>query len=166
MLPVAIRDQFLENLAETGNIAESARRLGVSRMATYQWKWTDPDFSRKWDVAVMASREQLRERVVDTAILMGLARMVPKRDASGNVVFDDDLEPVMVPDVSHVDARVLMKFMDKTMQDEVRRVDSRNYVQGHHVHQNLGDCEVVLVGPDGVTIEDNDTIEGEWSEAS
>lgn len=129
MLPVAYRDEFLEVLMETGNVAEAARRLGIARLTAYQWKWSDANYSDRWDSILETQRESLRERVVETACLIGLAKPVPARDAKGDLILDDDFEPVMTLDVSEVDPRILMKLMDKTLRDEVRRVDQHSVVE-------------------------------------
>jgi hypothetical protein len=115
-LPVAVRDRFLGLLAETGSVSRSAALAGINRHTAYQWRDGDADYSVAWERALEASREQLRERVVETACLLGLARMVPVVDAlTGEPVLDDELEPVTQPDVSGVDARVLIKLIDRTM---------------------------------------------------
>lgn len=132
MLPASVREGFVCLLAETGNVSAAARALGINRMTAYGWR-DDPDFAMRWDFALDVARQGLRERVVDTACAMGVGRWVPARDpATGEVVLDDDFEPVMRLETGHVDARVLMKLMDKTMRSEdggqVAAVQVNNHV--------------------------------------
>ena len=117
-LPVAYRDRFIDGLMETGNVSRTAERLGVNRLTAYRWRDDDPEFARRWDLALEVARQGLREHVVETACAMGLARMVPLVDELGDPVLDGEFERVLVADTSHVDARVLMKLMDKTMRSE------------------------------------------------
>ena len=117
-LPTGYRDRFVETLAETGNVSRTAASLGITRKVAYDWRDREPAFAAAWDRALEVARAGLRERVVETACEMGLARMAPLLDAEGRPVLDDDFEPVLVADTSHVDARVLMKLMDKTMRSE------------------------------------------------
>lgn len=148
MLPGKYQEDFLVILAETGNMSEACRRLGISRNAPYQWRDTRPGFAEQWDAALEISRDELRQRVLETACAMGLARYVPLTDPdTGAVVLDDDFNPVTVPDTSHVDTRVLTKLMDKVMRDEVRQVEQRTLVSYE------GPCELVVYGPDGEVIE-------------
>ena len=117
MLPATVRDEFIGLLMETGNVSRAARTLGINRMTAYGWR-DDPEFAGRWDAALDVARQGLRERVVETACAMGLARMVPLVDDLGDPVLDEEFERVLVADTSHVDARVLMKLMDKTMSSE------------------------------------------------
>jgi hypothetical protein len=129
-LPVAYRDRFVESLMETGNVSRSALAAGVNRLTAYRWREDDPEFARAWDLAVEVARQGLRERVVETATEMGLGRQVPLLDGEGNAVLDEDFEPVTRLEVGHVDARVLMKWMDKTLSDSPHRVEQRTTLSG------------------------------------
>lgn len=148
MLPASYQEDFLMIVAETGNASEACRRLGIPRMTVYQWRDTRPGFAEQWDAALEVSRERLRQRVLETACAMGLARYVPLTDPdTGTVVLDDNFDPITVPDTSHVDTRVLTKLMDKVMRDEVRQVEQRTRVQYD------GPYELVVLSPDGQLIE-------------
>ncbi len=128
-LPAQYRDEFIERLMETGNVSQTARALGVNRLTVYRWRKEDPEFERAWELALEVSRQNLHERVVETACAMGVGRWVPALDPiTGDPELDDDFEPVMRLETGNVDARVLMKLMDKTMRDEVRTVDQRTLV--------------------------------------
>lgn len=158
MLPAVVRDSFLENLADTGNVCEAARLVGINRMTAYGWRWSDEDYARRWDVALAVSREQLREKVIETASAMGLAPRVPLLDQQGKPVLDENFEPVFVLDTSRVEPRVLMKLMDKTMRDEVRRVEQHTLHGGKVSHEHY---DVVVFDSNGEPLE---TIDAEWSE--
>ena len=115
MLPATVRDGFIELLMETGNVSGVARRLGINRMTAYGGR-DDPAFATRWDVALDVARQGLRERVVETAEHLGVGEWVPALDPiTGEPELDDDFEPVMRFETRHIDARVLMKLMDKTM---------------------------------------------------
>jgi len=118
MLPAKFRDEFIGRLMETGNVSEAARALGINRMTAYGWR-DDPEFAGRWDAALDVARQGLRERVVETACALGVGRWVPAVDpATGQPELDDDFEPVLRFETGNVDARVLMKLMDKTMRSE------------------------------------------------
>lgn len=104
---------FLERLVETGNVMVACAQLGLPRTSVYYWKHRDADFQRAWDLAMQVHQEQLTQDVVDTARELGLGRWVRATDENGEPLLDDDFEPVMVLDVSHVDARILSKLIDK-----------------------------------------------------
>ena len=148
MLPATIRDQFIELLVETGNVSRTARRLGINRMTAYTWR-EDPYFDERWEAALEIARLSLKERVVETACTMGVGEWVPVVDpVTGEPELDDDFEPAMQLQTGHVDARVLMKLMDKTMRDEVRTFNQRTLIAGQvdHSHQHV---EVVLFDASG-----------------
>jgi hypothetical protein len=118
MLPATVRDEFVCLLMETGNVSGVARVLGINRMTAYGWR-DDPEFAQRWDIALDVSRQGLRERVVETAEHMGVGEWVSLLNPiSGEPELDDDFEPVMHFETRHVDARILMKLMDKTMRGE------------------------------------------------
>lgn len=124
-LPARYRDEFIERLMETGNVSRSAAALGVNRLTAYRWRGGDPAFASAWDLALEAARGVLRERVVETATALGLGRWAPVLDpATGAPELDDDFEPVARFETGHVDARVLMKWMDKALSDSPTRIDA------------------------------------------
>ena len=113
-----MRDGFIDRLAETGNVSAAARALGINRMTAYGWR-DDPHFAARWDSALDVARQGLRERVVETACAMGVGRWVPTLDpVTDEPVLDEEFELVMRFETDHVDARVLMKLMDKTIRSE------------------------------------------------
>jgi hypothetical protein len=136
MLPATVRDEFIGRLMETGNVSEAARTLGINRMTAYGWR-DDPEFAGRWDSALDVARQGLRERVVETACALGVGRWVRAVDpVTGEPELDDDFEPVMRFETGNVDARVLMKLMDKTMRSEdgapVTAVQVNNLVPLQH----------------------------------
>lgn len=108
-----LKRTFLERLVEAGNVMVACAQLGLPRTSVYYWKHRDADFRRAWDLAMQVHQEQLTQDVMDTAREIGLGRWVQATDADGEPLLDDDFEPVMVLDVSHVDARILSKLIDK-----------------------------------------------------
>ena len=104
---------FLERLVEVGNVTVACAQLGLPRPNVYYWKHRDDDFRRGWDIAMAIFQDQLTNDVMDTARELGLGRWKQATDEDGQAVLNDDFEPVMVLDVSHVDARILSKLIDK-----------------------------------------------------
>lgn len=104
---------FLERLVEVGNVTVACAQLGLPRPNVYYWKHRDDDFRRGWDIAMAIFQDQLTNDVMDTARELGLGRWKRATDEDGQPVLNDDFEPVMVLDVSHVDARILSKLIDK-----------------------------------------------------
>jgi hypothetical protein len=146
MLPMEIREKFINLLVETGNVSVAAKQLGINRMTAYGWR-SDPAFAQKWDFALAAAREGLKDRVLETACAMGLAEHVPLKDDFGSPLLDENFEPIFVHDTSHVDVRVLIKLLDKTIMDEVHRIDQRSFFDGQIGHG--GSVALELINPDG-----------------
>jgi hypothetical protein len=113
-LPLDTKREFLDRVAMEGNVSRVCRELGLNRSTVYEWRG-DQDFAVRWDAALEMSAEGLREQVLETARHLGLGRYVPALDDRGRPVLDDNFEPVMRLDVSHVDVRVLSKLIDKTL---------------------------------------------------
>lgn len=104
---------FLERLVEVGNVTVACAQLGLPRPNVYYWKHRDDDFRRGWDIAMAIFQDQLTNDVMDTARELGLGRWKQATDEDGQPVLNDDFEPVLMLDVSHVDARILSKLIDK-----------------------------------------------------
>ena len=104
---------FLERLVEVGNVTVACAQLKLPRPNVYYWRHRDDDFRRGWDIAMGIFQEQLTQDVMDTAREMGLGRWRQATDEDGEPILDEDFEAVMVLDVSHVDARILSKLIDK-----------------------------------------------------
>jgi|GEM_PF-3359006 len=148
MLPTAVKDQFVDLLMESGNVSHVARQLGISRMTAYAWR-ADREFARDWDSALEISRLDIKEKVIDTACAMGLGKWVPARNPeTGDIILDENFEQVLHFKTDHVDTRILSKLMDKTMQDEIMRVDQRTAIAAdlHHSHEGSA---VVVYSPEG-----------------
>lgn len=135
--PISIetKREFLTELAQTGNVRLASKRAGVSRSAAYHWRLTDPEVASAWDLALRVSMDGLREEVVETARTMGLGRWVELLDEDGQPVLNDDFEKVLQYDVSHVDARVLIKLLDKALPSADGAAKTSITVQNDtHVH--------------------------------
>jgi hypothetical protein len=82
--------------------------------------------------------------VVETAAALGLGRWTPAVDPlTGEPLLDDDFEPAMHLEVGDVDARVLMKWMDKTLSDSPTRIEQRTALSGDPGGRTV---EIVFVG--------------------
>ncbi len=53
------REEFLEHLAETGNVTASAKEAGGSRQGAYDIRAEDEKFAAAWDAAVEESVDSL-----------------------------------------------------------------------------------------------------------
>jgi hypothetical protein len=134
-ITIETKREFLTELAQTGNVRLASMRAGVSRSAAYHWRLTDPDVATAWDLALRVSMDGLREEVVETARTMGLGRWVELLDENGQPVLDDEFEKVLEYDVSHVDARVLVKLLDKALPSADGSAKTSITVQNEtHVH--------------------------------
>lgn len=108
-----VKHAFLDRLVEVGNVTVACAQLGIARPNVYYWKHRDKEFKRGWDMAMAIFQEQLTQDVMDTARALGLGRWVQAEDENGEPLLDAEFEQVMVLDVSHVDARILSKLIDK-----------------------------------------------------
>lgn len=119
--PVAreAEERFLDLVASTGNSTAAARAVGFHRNTFYKRAAADDGFRRRWDAAQSMSRRNIAEEVLDKA-MVATGRLVeePVLDAQGNLVLNDDLEPVMVRKLIDGDARILAKMLDKFIQSE------------------------------------------------
>jgi hypothetical protein len=118
--PPGAKEAFLERLMETGNVLVACAQLRLPRPNVYYWRARDDAFRVAWETALDIFNEQLTAEVVDTARALGVGVWRPMVDADGEVVLGEDFDPVMVLDVSGVDARILSKLIDK----RVRSVDA------------------------------------------
>ncbi|MES2914342.1 MAG: hypothetical protein V4753_04390 [Pseudomonadota bacterium] len=111
--PPGAKEAFLERLMETGNVLVACAQLRLPRPNVYYWRARDDAFRVAWETALDIFNEQLTAEVVDTARALGVGVWRPEVDADGNPVLGADFDPVMVLDVSGVDARILAKLIDK-----------------------------------------------------
>jgi len=94
----AKQERFLDVLAETGNVLDTCRILGLSRSSMYHRKAGDPEFAAKWDFALQMNVDHLRQVVIRRVTdLMPVVIAVPLKDRNGELVLNDDFEPIMVP---------------------------------------------------------------------
>ena len=65
----AKRQQFIETLADTGNVTLAAEAIGMSRRQVYNVRETDQEFRAEWDDAIERSMDNLehalRKRALD-----------------------------------------------------------------------------------------------------
>ena len=90
--------QFLQYLAETGNVSQSARLIGASRARLYLRRDTDPGFGRAW--------EEAEETVADRLEAEAWRRAVEGFDepvvSGGKLVCDENGNAVMIRRYSDV----------------------------------------------------------------
>ena len=61
------RTEFLDALAESGNVSASAQLTGLSRRSLYDWRDAAPDFRREWDHALQIGLDGLQDEAVRRA---------------------------------------------------------------------------------------------------
>lgn len=94
----AKQERFLDVLAETGNVLETCRILGMNRSSMYHRRAGDVEFAAKWDFALQMNVDHLRQVVIRKVTdLMPVVISVPLKDRNGDLVLDDDFAPIMVP---------------------------------------------------------------------
>jgi hypothetical protein len=71
----ARRIQFLEALAEDGNVRAASARVGMSRAAAYFLRRREPLFARAWAAAQLQARERVGE-VLGTRAIEGIEEQV------------------------------------------------------------------------------------------
>lgn len=64
----AMRDTFLDHLAATCNVRESARVTGIDPAACYRRRRRDPAFAAKWQDALALGYEMLETQLVGHAL--------------------------------------------------------------------------------------------------
>lgn len=120
----AKQERFLDVLAETGNVLEACRILGMNRSTMYHRKAGDPEFAAKWDFALQMNVDHLRQVVVRTVTdLMPVVIRVPLKDRNGEVVLDDDFEPIMVPMPAGGDMELLRSVASRAVFPENRNTN-------------------------------------------
>jgi len=106
-----VEERFLTALSEFGQATYAANVCGMTRRALYKRRARDRDFAERWDEALGAFEEALTQRVIATALHMGTGRWVPALDADGEPELDEEFEPLMRFDCSHVDPRIAVKLI-------------------------------------------------------
>jgi hypothetical protein len=148
-----VRQGFLEILAETGNVSRACRRLALNRTTAYEWR-SDAEFASAWDRALELHRHLVREELIDKAMAAtGHVLERPALDEDGQPLLDDDFEPVTYRQLVGHDPRIMVKLMEKFLDEPVRRVDQRTWVDGQVEHSIEGGAVVVIYGADGRRID-------------
>lgn len=62
------REKFLDALAQTCNVSESARQAGFSRRAAYDWRDADAEFAAAWDEAEQEAADKLEREAWRRAV--------------------------------------------------------------------------------------------------
>lgn len=112
-------ERFLDLVASTGNSTSAARSVGLHRNSFYALAGRDSEFRARWDAAQRQSRSHLAQEVMEKAVVL-TGRIVeePVLDAQGNVVLDDDLEPITVRRLVDYDPRILSTLVNKLLASE------------------------------------------------
>jgi hypothetical protein len=62
------REAFLENLANTGHVTQSAAAAGISRSVVYRMRAGDPAFAAQWDEALDSLVGRIHDALIAEAI--------------------------------------------------------------------------------------------------
>lgn len=117
----AKQERFLEVLGQTGNVQRACDLLELSRSTVYHRRRNDPEFAAKWEMALQMQVDELRHVVVKTVLdLMPTVVRVPLKDRDGNVVLDDDFEPIMVATPAGGDMDLLRSVANRAVFPENR----------------------------------------------
>lgn len=89
-------DLFISELAVDGNVTRAARVAGVERCGLYDKRERDPEFARRWAMAINAFADTLEKEAFRRAVLgvekpiayQGQFTYVMERDANGKVIYD------------------------------------------------------------------------------
>ena len=113
MLPIEIKERFLEEVAAEGNVSRACARLGLVRRTVYQWR-ENRQFAIEWDAALEQHRHSLSEELVTKAMAAtGYIIEETKTDADGAPVLDDDFEPVRMQRLVGYDPQIFRTLLNK-----------------------------------------------------
>ncbi|MCC7393495.1 MAG: hypothetical protein IT553_01435 [Sphingomonadaceae bacterium] len=77
----ALMRQYLEHLAATGLVGQSARHVGMSPRAAYDQRHRHPGFRLGWAAAILLARDVLTDQLIERAILGSETRVTRERIA-------------------------------------------------------------------------------------
>ena len=115
IIPLEKKHRFLEELTRTGNITLACECAGVNRASAYHWR-TDDKMKAAWDLALQVRTDVIREELVEKA-LVATGHIVDEylRDEDGELVLDENFEPIVRRRLIDYDARIFTKLLDKVL---------------------------------------------------
>ncbi len=75
----ALMRQFLDHLATSGLVSQSARQVGMSPRAAYDQRHRHPAFRLGWAAAILLARDVLIDQLIERAILGSETRVTRER---------------------------------------------------------------------------------------
>lgn len=117
---------FLAAYARNGGVIRSAKAARIGKNRHAEWLANDPEYAQRFEDAALEYKEGL-EADADERARRGVTRlkfhrgkliMIPLRDSEGNVLFDKDGEPRMVPYEERV-------YSDNLLMFRLKRLDPR-----------------------------------------
>ena len=129
---------------------EAAASAGVNPLAIYLARFADPHFNQLVQLAELAQRDQaLRDTLRKACVASGTIVEAELRDPdTGEVLLDDDFNPVRGLKLAGSNGAVLSKLLDRLVQaaDKPQAPVSINVTQSNT--NNAGEArEVILVDP-------------------
>lgn len=114
-VPLEKKHRFLEELTRTGNITSACERARVNRSTAYHWR-SDHEMQAAWDLALQVRKDVIREELVEKA-LVATGHIVDEylRSEDGEMILDDNFEPIVRRRLIDYDARIFTKLLDKVL---------------------------------------------------
>ncbi|MBT9244919.1 hypothetical protein KM031_02095 [Gemmobacter fulvus] len=106
---------FLQVLTETGMTAEAILASGAASSAIYLERTRDPAFAELWAMIDEAAMDRLRHVLMDRALVAcGQVVEVDAKDPdTGELMLNDDFQPVRVKRLVHSNSAVMTKLIEK-----------------------------------------------------
>lgn len=106
---------FLQVLTETGMTAEAILASGAASSAIYLERTRDPAFAELWAMIDEAAMDRLRHVLMDRALVAcGQVVEVDAKDPdTGELMLNDDFQPVRVKRLIHSNSSVMTKLIEK-----------------------------------------------------
>jgi len=155
----SLEDKFLNAVIATGSISDAARLTGTHRNTWYQHATNYPAFRAKWDVALEEARRALSQELVDKA-MAATGEIVTEYvtdPITGDIVLDDDFEPIIKKRLVGYDGQILKTMINKFVRssDDAPSVTIQNNTQINHEAPKLVtgpiiDVEAILAEHEGV----------------
>lgn len=96
----ARRATFLDHLAATCNVRQSAKAVGLTDTAAHAFRRRDPVFAAQWSAALAAGREQLEAKLLARALAQGEPEMGADPSAIDTGPFDPAEARLLVQQLS------------------------------------------------------------------
>lgn len=106
---------FLQVLTETGMTAEAIHASGAASSSIYLERTRDPAFAELWAMIDEAAMDRLRHVLMDRALVAcgQVVEMDAKDPDTGELILDDEFQPMRVKRLIHSNSAVMTKLIEK-----------------------------------------------------